>query len=140
MQLIFKTIKNPKTQRLKQIIKVYKDANWWYEYDNLRRLKKIIKGSFLFFVVLLNNDIIGIARIISDGINDAYIQDFTILKEFRNQGIGTKFIRFILKKLKNKGFKWIGLISQKRTVSLYRRSGFKVHRNKTAMIYEIKKT
>jgi ribosomal protein S18 acetylase RimI-like enzyme len=140
MQLIFKTIKNPKTQRLKQIIKVYKDANWWYEYDNLRRLKKIIKGSFLFFVVLLNNDIIGIARIISDGINDAYIQDFTILKEFRNQGIGTKFLRFILKKLKNKGFKWIGLISQKRTVSLYRRSGFKVHRNKTAMIYEIKKT
>jgi ribosomal protein S18 acetylase RimI-like enzyme len=140
MQLIFKTIKNPKTQRLKQIIKVYKDANWWYEYDNLRRLKKIIKGSFLFFVVLLNNDIIGIARIISDGINDAYIQDFTILKEFRNQGIGTKFLRFILKKLKNKGFKWIGLISQKRSVSLYRRVGFKVHRNKTAMIYEIKKT
>jgi spermidine synthase len=140
MQLIFKTIKNPKTQRLKQIVKVYKDANWWYEYDNLRKLKKIIKGSFLFFVVILNNDVIGIARIISDGINDAYIQDFTILKEFRNQGIGTKFLRFILKKLKNKGFKWIGLISQKRTVSLYRRAGFKVHRNKTAMIYEIKKT
>jgi spermidine synthase len=137
MQLIFKTIKNPKTQRLKQIVKVYKDANWWYEYDNLRKLKKIIKGSFLFFVVLLNNDVIGIARIISDGINDAYIQDFTILKEFRNQGIGTKFLRFILKKLKNKGFKWIGLISQKRAVSLYRKVGFKVHHNKTAMIYEI---
>jgi len=140
MQLIFKTIKNPKIQRLKQIIKVYKDANWWYEYDNLRRLKKIIKGSFLFFVVLLNNDVIGIARIISDGINDAYIQDFTILKEFRNQGIGTKFLRFILEKLKNKGFKWIGLISQKRAVSLYKRAGFKVHPNKTVMIYEIKKT
>jgi ribosomal protein S18 acetylase RimI-like enzyme len=140
MDIKFKTLKVADKSKINQIIKIYKDAGWWYNYDNPKRLKEIINGSYIFFVGESKGKIIAIARIISDGINDAYIQDFSVLKEFRNKGIGSKMLKFIIKTLKKKGFKWMGLISEKKSVSLYCRAGFKESYNKVPMIYEVKKT
>jgi len=50
-------------------------------------------------------------RAISDGISDAYIQDVTVLSEFRGQGIGTGIVQEILKQLRDDGLQWIGLIA-----------------------------
>ena len=137
MDIKFKTLKVVNKSIINQIIKIYKDAGWWYNYDNPKRLRKIINGSYIFFIGESKNKIIAMARIISDGINDAYIQDFAVLKEFRNKGIGSKMLNFIIKTLKKKGFKWIGLISEKKSVSLYSRAGFKESYDKIPMIYEL---
>lgn len=139
MKIKLKILKKPTHLDINQIMEIYKDVGWWYFYDNTKRLKKIIKGSYLFFVVKYNKKIIAMARVISDSINDAYIQDFAVLKKFRNKKIGQRLLKFIIKTLKKRGFKWIGLISEKKPLSLYKRTGFKIYKNKIPMIYEIKK-
>ncbi|MCX7648596.1 MAG: GNAT family N-acetyltransferase [Elusimicrobiales bacterium] len=140
MNFSIKTIKNPDLKILRQIKEIYKDAGWWDNTDNINRLAKIVKGSHIFVVAVHQNKIVAMPRAISDKVNDAYIQDFAVLKEFRNKGIGTEILNFIKDFLIKKEFKWIGLISEKKAVSLYKRHGFKIFKEKTPMIYEFKKT
>ncbi|MBP7795340.1 MAG: GNAT family N-acetyltransferase [Elusimicrobiales bacterium] len=139
MSLKIKAIKNPNINQLNQIKDIYIDAGWWYDYDNIKRLQKIVKKTYLFIIAELDGNIVGMARVISDGVNDAYIQDFAVKKKFRKNGIGSKIIEYIILYLKKRDFKWIGLIAEKKAYSLYKRFGFKMDADKKPMIYETKK-
>jgi len=140
MRISIKILKNPDLKDLRDIKKIYMDSGWWYKYDNLKRLNKIINNSYIFVAAYLEDRIIGMIRVISDKINDAYIQDFAVLKEYRNNNTGRKLLGFVLNLLKRRNFKWIGLISEKEAVSLYKKFGFKKYIGKIPMIYESKKT
>jgi len=140
MRVSIKILKNPDLKDLRDIKKIYMDSGWWYKYDNLKRLNKIINNSYIFVAAYLEDRIIGMIRVISDKINDAYIQDFAVLKEYRNNNTGRKLLGFVLNLLKRRNFKWIGLISEKEAVSLYKKFGFKKYIRKILMIYESKKT
>lgn len=134
-----KIINKPTTKELIDIKNLYKESGWWNDYDSIKRLKIFVEKSYIFIVAVKDKKIIGMARVISDSINDAYIQDFTVLKNYRNLGIGTKILKFILKILIKRNFKWIGLIAEKKAYSLYKKCGFKVYKNKIPMIYDFKK-
>jgi spermidine synthase len=73
-------------------------------------------------------------RAISDGISDAYIQDMTVLPEFRGQGIGTGIVKEILKQLQADGLQWIGLIAGSHSHPFYRKLGFEEMPASTPMI------
>jgi len=140
MNLNIKAIKNPNIKQLNQIKDIYIDAGWWYDYDNIKRLRKIINNTYLFVIADVDGEIAGIARVISDGVNDAYIQDMAVKKTFRKNGIGSKIIRYILSHLKKKRFKWIGLVSENASDLFYKKLGFDYDSKKKTMIYETKKT
>jgi len=135
-RIIIENLKKINKTDLKQIIKIYKTQNWWYNYDNEKRLKKIINGSHIFIIVKENKKIIAMARVISDKVNDAYIQDFAVLPEYRKKGIGKKILKYIIKELKNKNFKWLGLIADKNAINFYKKSSFKLMENFKPMIYD----
>ena len=93
--IVKRIIKVKRFQRL-QILNLYQQAGFWDENDSPYLIDKIIKGSYAFFVVLQKDEIVAIARCLSDGVSDAYIQDVTVKKEFREKGIGL----FILSHIK----------------------------------------
>lgn len=133
--MFFYVLNKASKKDILQIKTLYEQAGWWSSKDNLNLIKKIIKGSYLFAVIYNDkSDIIAMARVISDGVNDAYIQDFTVLKKYRNRGIGYYLIKNIINILKERGFKWIGLISTKKALKLYKKAGFKIYRNMYPMI------
>ena len=106
---------------------LYRDAGWWqdeYDFSN-DFLEKIPEASALFAAAFLENRIIGMGRALSDLCSDAYIQDIAVLSAYRNKGIGTKIINFLIQELKNRGVDWIGLIGQPGTRSFYERLGFR---------------
>lgn len=129
---------NPSKKNIDDIISLYKEADWLKIWDTRRRIKLIIKKSYMFIAVLYEGDIIAMARVISDGINDAYIQDLKVRNDFRNKGLGTKIIDFIKTKLIKKGFKWIGLIAERDTEKFYIKNGFKHMKEMKFFIYEFK--
>jgi spermidine synthase len=111
----------------KDFINLYKDAGWWLdEYDkDISFIQPLVKGSFLFAVAFDDNmRIIAMARAISDGVSDAYIQDVVVLKSYRNNGIGVKIINFILQKLQEHGVDWVALIAEPGTESFYNNLNF----------------
>ena len=89
----------------------------------------------LCYVAEVSKKIVGAAwtRIINDY---GHIDDETpslsisLLKEFRNQGIGTTMVKQILKKLKEQGYKQVSLSVQKKNYAfnMYKKVGFEIVR------------
>ena len=134
-QLIIKTIKSAS---MKDLILLYKEAGWWESsYDSQPEfLNDIVKDSALFVGAFLGKKLIGMGRALSDLASDAYIQDVTVLKEFRGKGIGKKIIQTLIEKLKENNVDWIGLIAQPGTSSFYKELGFELLKGHVPLRYK----
>ena len=119
------------------IVVLYKAGGWWKEHYDKSQIKSLIKGSFAFAVVVDNSTkkTIGMGRVLSDGVSDAYIQDLVILPEFRKQGIGKYLVSQLVKYCKSKGIHWIGLISEPNQDGFYKNIGFKNMKKYVPMKY-----
>lgn len=128
-----------KTVNKDDIIQLYKDAGWWedgYEKD-ISFISKIVSDSFLFAGAFDDTDrMIGMGRVLSDGCSDAYIQDVTVLKSYRKQGIGGKIIKFLVIELQKSDIDWIGLVGEPGTKSFYEKLGFRELKNHVPMKWE----
>ena len=81
----------------KEIVTLYKSAGWWKDTYDASEIKKLIKGSFVFAVVSdsISGKTVGMGRVLSDGVSDAYIQDLVILPQYRGKGIGKKLVEIL---------------------------------------------
>jgi spermidine synthase len=119
------------------VLKLYRQAGWWQMDENplyLDMVSQIVSDSFCFVIAILDTEIIGMGRAISDGVSDAYIQDVTVRQDLRGQGIGKGIIRTLLTQLKNHKLQWIGLISEPGYERFYQSLGFKVMENYTPFL------
>ncbi|MGZ3606418.1 MAG: GNAT family N-acetyltransferase [Syntrophales bacterium] len=122
----YQFITDPNPEEIEQITALYREGDWWDERDNGNHelIRRIVSGSHCFVTVRGGNEIVGMGRAISDRVNDAYIHDVTVSPRLRHQGIGTRIVEEIVDHLRNDNMRWIGLIAQNRTHSLYRKIGF----------------
>jgi ribosomal protein S18 acetylase RimI-like enzyme len=121
-----------------EIVKLYKAGGWWKENYDPSGLNNLIKGSFAFAVAIdkLSGKAIGMGRLISDGISDAYIQDLVVLPEYRDQGIGRQLVKTLLDHCLSKGILWIGLIAEPAQDGFYSNIGFKTMSKYVPMKYQ----
>ena len=77
-----------------EIVELYKAGGWWKESYDPSLIHQMIAGSFVFAVVVdeQNKKAVGMGRVISDGVSDAYIQDVIVLPKYRGKGIGKKLV------------------------------------------------
>lgn len=122
----------------KEIMELYKSGGWWKDSYDPSGIKSLINGSFAFAVVVdkKTKKAIGMGRIISDGVSDAYIQDLVIHHDFRSKGIGKKLTKFLLDYCVSKNLHWIGLIAEPDQDGFYSKIGFKQMNNYVPMKYE----
>jgi len=109
-----------------ELIDLYKEGGWWNENISERsNLPILIKNSFCFMVVKnLEGKIVGMGRVISDGVSDGYIQDVIVSKLYRNKGIGKELVLKLRDHCLSKGLTWIGLIAEPGTKEFYVKQGF----------------
>lgn len=133
--LVIKTIKKAS---IKDLILLYKQAGWWEpSFDQHPEfLDSIVKDSAVFVGVFLEEKLIGMGRALSDLASDAYIQDVTVLKEYRGKGIGKKIIRALIEKLKEENVDWIGLIAEPGTSPFYAELGFEPLKDHVPLKYK----
>ncbi len=121
-----------------QIIRLYKEAGWW-KPENDRRpefVDRIAENSYCFVGAFHGERMIGMGRALSDGVSDAYIQDVTVLREFRGRGIGGKIIGRLIRKLRTDQVEWIGLIGEPGTGDFYKKLGFTEMKDSVPFIYK----
>lgn len=121
-----------------EIVNLYKSGGWWKDHWNPSGLKYLIKGSFAFVVAVdtKSKKAVGMGRLISDGVSDAYIQDLTVLHDYRGKGIGSKIVNALIKICKEKNINWLGLIAEPDQDEFYFPLGFKTMKNYVPMKYE----
>lgn len=122
---------------VEEIVALYKSAGWWQESPEARRvIPSMIRGSFCFMVARsIEGEIIGMGRVISDGYSDAYIQDVTVLSEFRGRGIGRELVRRLTEVCENRKIGWIGLVAEPGTQGMYETLGFRPLTDYQPMLY-----
>jgi aralkylamine N-acetyltransferase len=106
---------------------LYKDAGWWDEKceRHPRFVTRVVEKSALFVGAFYEKKMVGMGRALSDLVSDAYIQDVTVLKQYRGRGIGKKMIETLITGLKGHGVDWIGLIGEPYTRRFYENLGFR---------------
>lgn len=133
--LSYNFLSDPSENQIRDIIRLYQTEKWWVDdSDNPEIVKRIISGSHCFVAAMENDTVIGMGRAISDRVSDAYIQDVTVLPQFRGQKIGSRIIRMIIETLNQDGIGWIGLIAEKNAEPFYEPLGFSVMPNAAPML------
>lgn len=131
-------VKFVKKWSVEEIIELYKAGGWWREDYKKSEISRIIKGSYVFAVVVekTTGKAVGMGRVLSDGASDAYIQDLVILNEYRGKGLGKYLVKELVSYCKSKGIGWIGLIAEPDQDKFYEELGFKIMKDHKPMKYE----
>ena len=110
-----------------QIVELYRAGGWWKEGMDPTRVNDLIKGSFLFAVAIdiTTGRAVGMGRVISDGVADAYIQDLVVLADWRNSGVGKMILETLLEECRSRKIAWIGLIAEPGREDFYCTLGFR---------------
>lgn len=122
-----------------EIIALYKAGGWWKETWSSSNIDLLIKGSNAFAVAvdLSSGRAIGMGRVISDDVSDAYIQDLVVLPEYRDHGVGKRIVNALLRRCLSKDIKWIGLIAEPGNEDFFSALGFKTMNNHLPMLYQL---
>jgi GNAT superfamily N-acetyltransferase len=120
-----------------QIVQLYKAGDWWRDYMDPTRIQELISGSYLFAVAIdiSTGRSIGMGRVISDGIADAYVQDVVVLTEWRRKGVGRMIVSKLIECCRSQSIGWIGLIAQSGTDSFYQSLGFEHLQGHVPMLF-----
>lgn len=95
------------------------------DFDNGRtpeQLKKSFENSFATCITYDGDQIIGKARVLSNGVCNAYIVDVWIYTPHRHQGIASQMLKQLMEKLHGQH---VYLFTDKDTVPFYKQLGFK---------------
>jgi len=119
------------------IVSLYKIGGWWKESYDSSYISHMIIGSFVFAVVVdtIKDKAIGMGRVISDGVSDAYIQDLIVIPEYRNRGIGKTLVQTLIEYCRSKKIVWIGLIAEPGSEEFYADLGLKPMKGHIPMLY-----
>ncbi|MDQ6422201.1 GNAT family N-acetyltransferase [Paenibacillus sp. LHD-117] len=107
----------------------------WRDFMNFDVAEESLKQSLFGVVILLDDEIVGMGRVIGDGKIYFYIQDVAVVPSHQNKGIGNlimiEITNFLKSNAPEKSF--IGLFSSSGKESFYNRFGFNKHEGMTGM-------
>lgn len=85
----------------------------------------------VYYILLKGKDIIAMIGLYSPKIHPkkiAWAAFFGVDKKYRNKGLGSKLLKWIERKAKNHGFKYLYVISEHQSQLFYRKNRFKYSR------------
>ena len=119
------------------VVELYQEGGWWKEVPSWRAaIPGMVRGSFCFMVARADDGrILGMARAISDGFSDAYVQDVVVRKSERGRGIGRELVRRVTAFCVDKGISWIGLVAEPGSGAFYEAIGYRAMEGHQPMLY-----
>lgn len=90
------TIKNTKHIQRDLLEKLYNDVGWSAYTQDLPLLQRAIEQSLEVLTAWDGELLVGLVRVVGDGLTILYIQDILVLNAYHNQGIATQLMQAIL--------------------------------------------
>jgi ribosomal protein S18 acetylase RimI-like enzyme len=118
------TYKNGFIPDAEAIRSLYTDANWSSYTDDIPRLIKALKNSLPVISAWDNDRLVGLVRVVGDGITIVYIQDIIVIKAYKRKGIGTNLIKEVCNAYKSVRQKVLLTDDTQETRSFYESLGF----------------
>ena len=125
------------TAKPEEMCMLYHAGGWCIDTWNVAMLQAVVEKSFAFVAAeTKDGSWIGMGRLISDGVSDAYLHDIVVLPKWEGNGIGSGIVQILINICHEHGITWIGFIAEPQTEYFYRKFGFSRMNLYTPMIYE----
>ncbi|WP_285396930.1 GNAT family N-acetyltransferase [Lysinibacillus sp. fls2-241-R2A-57] len=98
MTIVFKEEKYIHKNDLKAL---YEDVEWYAYTKDLDQLQQALLNSIFVLSAWENDQLIGLTRVVGDGLTILYIQDILVLNSHQNRGIATNMMNHVLEKYKD---------------------------------------
>ncbi|MEH7226691.1 GNAT family N-acetyltransferase [Bacillus sp. JJ1566] len=92
---------NSKKINIEQLEKLYNDVQWYAYTNDLEVLQQALFESLDVLSAWDGEELVGLIRVVGDGLTIIYIQDILVLNAYQNQGIASQLIQQILNKYSN---------------------------------------
>ncbi|NGT61760.1 GNAT family N-acetyltransferase, partial [Clostridium perfringens] len=86
---------------IKSISYLYESAGWFDYTEDLEKLEEAFKNSLKIISAWHEEKLIGLIRVVGDGLTIIYIQDIVVLPEYQGNGIGRGLIDSVLDEYKH---------------------------------------
>jgi ribosomal protein S18 acetylase RimI-like enzyme len=106
------------------LLKLYNDANWLAYTNNPDLLHQAISNSLYVLTAWENEQLVGLIRLVGDGLTIVYIQDILVMKSHKRRKIGTTLLQKALEKYKNVRQKVLLTDDNEETRGFYEALGF----------------
>jgi len=113
-----------KDLKQEDLLKLYKDAKWLAYTNNPDLLQQAISNSLYVLTAWENGRLVGLIRLVGDGLTIVYIQDILVLKSHKRRKIGTTLLQKALEKYKNIRQKVLLTDDNEETRGFYEALGF----------------
>ena len=111
---------------LREARNLYLENRWIDENYNPDFPRNAYAGSFAVAGAFApDGSLAGVARAVSDGVSDAYIQDVMTASTCRRQGVGKLVTCALVEELKKRKIEWIGVVGVPGTEKFYAACGLK---------------
>ena len=91
-------IKNYSAYNEKEILKLYSSVGWTAYTDEPQTLKQGFQNSLLVLAAYEGEELLGIIRVVGDGVTVVFIQDLLVLPEKQRNGVGTALVKAVLER------------------------------------------
>lgn len=81
--------------KAEELSKIFKTSGIKRPSDDLNRLQRMIKNSNVLITAWNNNQLIGVARAITDYCYCCYLSDLAVNKNYQNRGVGKELVRLL---------------------------------------------
>ncbi len=117
---------------------LYLAEGWCDEQADPADLAAVVRGSFLVSAAFAaDGSLVGMARMISDGAGDAYIQDVVVRSDYRGRGVGSAVVSVLADAARRKGIRWIGLVAAPGMTPFYEKLGFREMKDHIPMLMAV---
>ena len=103
-------------------------------------VEKALKNNLYDVVAIVNDEVIGMGRLVGDGVMYWYLQEIVVLPEFQGKGIGTAIVNRLLEYISEHtepgNFTSVGLTAAEGKEGFYERFGFEKSRGMTKYIVQ----
>ena len=118
-------LKEYKEYKPLEVLALYKSVYWSLYVNDPDKLKKSYDNSLYTVGAYIDNQLVGMVRVLGDGVTIVFFQDVLVHSDYQRQGIGTLLMKHVLDKYKHvrqKALMTDDSISQK---TFYRSVGLK---------------
>ena len=94
------TIKKQEIVKLEDVLHLYQAVGWTNYTHQPEMLEQALSHSLAIYVVLDDDTVVGLIRLVGDGFSSVLVQDLIVLPIYQRQGIGSALMKEVLEDFK----------------------------------------